>query len=87
MLFERMRFVEMLYEGLPDKTKVKTSRCVVGIEQNDLGVKILLADGTYETGDIVIGADGVHSSVWRFIQSDVLRDSPQLGPENDLIRE
>ncbi|KAF2416531.1 FAD/NAD(P)-binding domain-containing protein, partial [Tothia fuscella] len=63
MLFERMRFVEMLYENLPGQSRVKTCKYVVGVEQNKEGVKVQLDDGTCKRGDIVIGADSVHSFV------------------------
>jgi 2-polyprenyl-6-methoxyphenol hydroxylase-like FAD-dependent oxidoreductase len=63
MVFERARFIEMLYENLSEKSKIKTSRCVIGVEQDENGVKVQVNDGTYVTGDIVIGADGVHSFI------------------------
>jgi 2-polyprenyl-6-methoxyphenol hydroxylase-like FAD-dependent oxidoreductase len=63
MMFERMRFIEMLYEKLPFQSKVKTSKAVIAIEQDDTGIKVVLADGTCEIGEIVIGADGVQSFV------------------------
>jgi 2-polyprenyl-6-methoxyphenol hydroxylase-like FAD-dependent oxidoreductase len=63
MMFERMKFIEMLYGTLADKSKVKRSKDVVAIEQNDNGVLVRLADGTIEKGDIAIGADGVNSHV------------------------
>jgi 2-polyprenyl-6-methoxyphenol hydroxylase-like FAD-dependent oxidoreductase len=63
MMFERMKFIEMLYDTLADKSKVKRSKDVVAIEQNDNGVLVRLADGTIEKGDIAIGADGVNSHV------------------------
>jgi 2-polyprenyl-6-methoxyphenol hydroxylase-like FAD-dependent oxidoreductase len=72
MLFERMKLIEMLYEQLPNKSKVKTSKSVITIEQDDTEVKVVLEDGTCETGDVVIGADGVHSFV-----RDQMQDDPE----------
>jgi 2-polyprenyl-6-methoxyphenol hydroxylase-like FAD-dependent oxidoreductase len=36
---------------------------VVGMEQNDESVTAILADGTRETGTLLIAADGIHSSL------------------------
>jgi 2-polyprenyl-6-methoxyphenol hydroxylase-like FAD-dependent oxidoreductase len=36
---------------------------VVGVEQDDASATVLLADGSRSSGDLVIGADGVHSIV------------------------
>jgi 2-polyprenyl-6-methoxyphenol hydroxylase-like FAD-dependent oxidoreductase len=48
-----MHFVEMMYDTQPNKSKAKVGKCV----------RVKLDDGTFEAGDIVIGADGAHSSV------------------------
>jgi 2-polyprenyl-6-methoxyphenol hydroxylase-like FAD-dependent oxidoreductase len=61
--------LEILYETLPDKTKVKTGANVVDIIDSDDSVEVIMKDGSVEKGDLVIGADGVHSLVrslmWR----------------------
>ncbi|OOQ83533.1 FAD binding domain protein [Penicillium brasilianum] len=68
-VLERRRFLEILYEQLPDKSKVRTKSGVVDIIDRLDGVKVVLEDGTAEEGDLVIGCDGVHSTVrslmWR----------------------
>jgi 2-polyprenyl-6-methoxyphenol hydroxylase-like FAD-dependent oxidoreductase len=73
MMFERMKFVQMLFETLQNKGKVKTGQRIIGIEQDNQGVRVRLEDGTIEHGDIVVGADGVHSWVrevmWEHINS------------------
>ncbi|KAJ5765405.1 hypothetical protein N7520_004964 [Penicillium odoratum] len=68
-VLERRRFLEILYERLPDKSKVRTKAGVVDIIDRVDGVKVVLEDGSVEEGDLVIGCDGVHSAVrslmWR----------------------
>lgn len=58
-----------MYEQLPDKSKVRVGTRVVDVLDSDDGVKVILADGSTEEGDLVIGCDGVHSIVrslmWR----------------------
>ena len=36
------------------------------IEEEQSSVRVLFSDGTFATGDVVVGADGVHSQgqVW-----------------------
>jgi 2-polyprenyl-6-methoxyphenol hydroxylase-like FAD-dependent oxidoreductase len=63
MLFERREFIEMLYNTLPGKSRVRTGQNITSIHQDDNGVEVHLANGQAERGDIVIGADGVYSYV------------------------
>ncbi|MFB8004672.1 FAD-dependent monooxygenase [Nocardia sp. NPDC056000] len=42
---------------------VRTGAEVVSFEQNDTGVTVRLADGSTDTGDVLIGADGINSAV------------------------
>jgi len=50
--------IELLGEGT-----VKMGSEVVGVEQDDDGATVLLADGSRSTGDLVIACDGIHSVV------------------------
>jgi 2-polyprenyl-6-methoxyphenol hydroxylase-like FAD-dependent oxidoreductase len=52
-----------MYHNFPAKEKILTSKRCVDIESNADSVKVTTADGSVYTGDIVIGADGVHSTV------------------------
>ncbi|CAL8575779.1 hypothetical protein XPA_001683 [Xanthoria parietina] len=63
MLLERRGYLEVLWQNLPDKSKVLFNKKVADIVEDDDGVEVFLSDGTSERGDIVIGADGVHSTV------------------------
>lgn len=68
-VLERRRFLEILYENTPDKSKIRSGTAVVDVIDHDKGVKVILADGSVEDGDLVLGCDGVHSNVrnmmWR----------------------
>lgn len=64
MLFHRAKLLELLWENLPDKeAKVKVNKKVTSVVSNSDGVVVACADGTFESGSIVIGCDGVHSTV------------------------
>jgi FAD dependent monooxygenase len=58
-----------LYTTLPDKSKVLTSKDVTTITPNDAKVSVTTAAGEEFQGNLVVGADGVHSltrrEMWR----------------------
>jgi 2-polyprenyl-6-methoxyphenol hydroxylase-like FAD-dependent oxidoreductase len=63
-----------MYEAIPNKSKLLTNRKVEKIEEDQHGVKVTTTDGSVYEGDIVIGADGVWSSVrehmWKEMEKD-----------------
>ncbi|KAI9684598.1 MAG: hypothetical protein M1822_005686 [Bathelium mastoideum] len=56
-----------MYDGLSDKSVIKPGSEVVDIIDSEDSVKAVLADGTHEEGDLVLGVDGVHSLVRRLM--------------------
>ncbi|KAK2877272.1 hypothetical protein FQN49_001277 [Arthroderma sp. PD_2] len=66
---ERRQFLEVLYTKLADKSKIHVNKKVASINSDESGVTVLTADGTTYQCDLVVGADGVHSTVrseiWR----------------------
>jgi FAD-dependent urate hydroxylase len=63
----RRRLLERLAEGLSPAT-VQYGRACTQVAQEDAHVRIVFADGSSETGDLLIGADGrssvVRDTVW-----------------------
>lgn len=60
---DRQLFLRLLYDHLPDKSKVlERARVEQVIEEGDV-VRVVLSDGTQHIGDVVVGADGVHSKM------------------------
>lgn len=59
-----------MYGCLKDKKKVLINKRVAKIDMSDTGVKVTTTDGDTFSGDILVGADGVHSVVreamWRY---------------------
>ena len=53
------------------------------IDHTDSGVRVFLSDGTVEEGDIVIGADGVHSAIRDQMWSYANNAEPNAIPESD----
>jgi 2-polyprenyl-6-methoxyphenol hydroxylase-like FAD-dependent oxidoreductase len=66
-LLERREFLSILCDGLPDKSPIKTSSGVRRIKQLAGGVEVTLSNSDVECGDIVIGCDGVYSTVRSFM--------------------
>ena len=83
-MYHRTDLLRILYEGLPEyDKKVRTGCNVDSIQQDSESAMVVLEDGTKETGDIVIGADGVHSRVREFIWEHA-RKSQKNGDAEEL---
>ncbi|KAE8355657.1 flavo protein monooxygenase [Aspergillus coremiiformis] len=63
MFLERRQILEVLYSTLKHQSAVLTHKEVVCIEQTTGHVRVTTKDGSTYHGDIVVGADGVHSTV------------------------
>lgn len=69
--------IEILYDKIKDKTKVLTSQRVQTIDNNDSGVTVHTLAGQKFTGSIVIGADGIHSTV----RQEMWKEAQRLDPK------
>lgn len=61
--------LQALFQNINDKSKIRTNKKVVDITLHASSVEARTKDGDMFTGDILVGADGIHSSVrkemWR----------------------
>lgn len=57
--------VDLLADGLLDELPVRYGDTITSFAEHDDGVTVRFSDGTIETFDLVLGADGVHSTVRR----------------------
>ncbi|GAA2724603.1 FAD-dependent oxidoreductase [Actinocorallia aurantiaca] len=60
----RRRLIRLLTDGLPDGA-VSFGRACTGLAYDEGGVRLDFADGSSETGDVLVGADGHRSAVRR----------------------
>jgi 2-polyprenyl-6-methoxyphenol hydroxylase-like FAD-dependent oxidoreductase len=60
---ERRYVIEVLYGHIQDKSKVLTQKRIMTINITEFGVRVVTKDGSTYEGDIIIGADGVNSTV------------------------
>lgn len=65
IFMDRQMLIRILYENLKDKSRVLASIKVSRVEQGSNGVKVETKDGPNYTGEILVGADGIHSAVRR----------------------
>ena len=63
VFLDRRMLIQILYDKIGDKSKVLTSERVVAIENSLSHVTVTTQTGNSYTGDIVVGADGIHSTV------------------------
>jgi FAD dependent monooxygenase len=80
---ERRLALEILYENLPDKSKIVTGKRVKSVNETEDGVRVTFQDGSFEEGDIVVGADGVHSIVRNAMWEMASKLSPELIPSSE----
>ncbi|USG66430.1 FAD-dependent monooxygenase [Brevibacillus ruminantium] len=60
---ERGMLLELLLCALGQEQIIHTGKTYRRFEQNDSGVKVWFEDGSTEEGDLLVGADGVHSNI------------------------
>ncbi|KAF7592167.1 hypothetical protein BBP40_000654 [Aspergillus hancockii] len=68
-ILERRQLLEALYTELRDKSRVHVSKQVSSVQSTASGVSVVTTDGSIYDGDLVVGADGIHS----FVRSEMWR--------------
>jgi 2-polyprenyl-6-methoxyphenol hydroxylase-like FAD-dependent oxidoreductase len=79
MVINRRDIVQVLYEAVQEQVSVRFGTTIESICQSDDGVAVTFEDGTTESFDILIGADGIHSSVRRLSFGEEERFAVHLG--------
>nr|QBA88952.1 hypothetical protein PM-122-9-1376 [Penicillium brasilianum] len=66
---DRQKVLETLYERYPHKSNVLVNKKVMNVRLSGKGVSVVTEDGSAYDGDLVVGADGIHSRIrsemWR----------------------
>lgn len=69
MFLDRQMLLQVLYDNIKDKSKILTNKRVVKVELDEDSVRAVTTDNSVFQGDIIIGADGIHSTIrdemWR----------------------
>lgn len=84
MIFlDRQAVLQVLYDNINHKTRVRTSQKVVSVQHKDEGVVVKTSDGNSYEGDLVIGADGIHSVVRTEMWRTANEESPGYIPVDE----
>ncbi|KAG4432820.1 hypothetical protein IFR05_011685 [Cadophora sp. M221] len=73
---QRRDLLRVLSDGITDKSKIHLSKRVTKIDHTDTEVLVHCKDGSIYSGEIVVGADGVHSIVKSLMQDHINRSTP-----------
>jgi 2-polyprenyl-6-methoxyphenol hydroxylase-like FAD-dependent oxidoreductase len=65
LFFDRQWLLKVLYDCVQQKDRILVNQRVETIKPTETGVEVVTASGQTFTGDVVIGADGIHSTVRR----------------------
>ncbi|PMD35736.1 FAD/NAD(P)-binding domain-containing protein [Hyaloscypha variabilis F] len=80
---ERRRFLASLYEQLEDKSRILLEKKVVEIKHEGNEVVARCQDGSEFRGDLVVGADGIHSRT----RVEMQRYAEETGPRGLMDRD
>ncbi|KAB8268882.1 hypothetical protein BDV30DRAFT_230298 [Aspergillus minisclerotigenes] len=76
VFFERRMLIQILYDKIQDKSKVLTSQRVQIVHTSQSHVTVTTKDGKFYKGDIIVGADGIHSTVRRQMWEEARKMNP-----------
>ncbi|KAB8200496.1 hypothetical protein BDV34DRAFT_232212 [Aspergillus parasiticus] len=76
VFFERRMLIQILYDKIQDKSKVLTSQRVQTVYISQSHVTVTTKEGQSYKGDIVVGADGIHSMVRRQMWEEARKTDP-----------
>jgi len=79
MALMRWSLEEALYEALAGQVEVRFGRWLVAVKPGEQAVEVTFNDGTTESFDLLIGADGVHSATRALVFGPEARFSRDLG--------
>ncbi|KAJ0417975.1 hypothetical protein BJY00DRAFT_303093 [Aspergillus carlsbadensis] len=79
----RRELLEVMHDCISDKSKLLTQKKVQSVRQFEDGIEVTTTDGSVYRGDILIGADGVHSQV----RKEMVRHATEQGVAQEYAEE
>ncbi|KAH9228284.1 hypothetical protein K456DRAFT_1926221 [Colletotrichum gloeosporioides 23] len=83
IFIDRQMLLQVLYDNLKQKNKVNPSKRVNKIDLSEKGVTVYTTDGSIYEGDIVVGADGIHSTVRSEMWRIGIKETPGYFPHDE----
>ncbi|KAG0312829.1 hypothetical protein BGZ97_010806 [Linnemannia gamsii] len=80
ILFARPELSDMLFKKIPSN-RIHLSKKIVSFDQNQDSVTLTFEDNTTVQGDILVGADGAHSSVRKHLFKTLLKQGELPMPD------
>lgn len=68
--------IQILYDKIQDKSKILTSQRVATVQQSPSSATVITENGRSFTGDMVVGADGIHSKVRQQMWQEAQKADP-----------
>lgn len=69
----------VLFDALPETIDIRFGETIAAIDKSDTSIRTMLASGTVETADLLVGADGIHSRIRGMVFAPENRFSRYLG--------
>ncbi|KAG0376825.1 hypothetical protein BGX24_007168 [Mortierella sp. AD032] len=80
ILFARPNLYDLLFKRIPSH-KIHMCKKMISFDQDHQGVRVHFEDGTVAQGDVLVGADGAHSSVREHLYASL--EDQGLLPKDD----
>lgn len=75
--------IQILYDHIQQKDKILTSQRVVSIENHPWHVSVTTKTGETFTGSILVGGDGIHSTVRQEMWKEAQTEDPGYFDPNE----
>lgn len=86
LFFDRQRLLQILYEQIKRKDRVIVQSRIESIKHLENSVRVQTIDGKTYEGDMVVGADGVHSAVRQEMRRLADKERPGCLPSGEEDR-
>ncbi|KAI9923864.1 hypothetical protein ASPWEDRAFT_38644 [Aspergillus wentii DTO 134E9] len=81
IFMERCEALRILQSHISDQSKLHAHNAVTAYEETTDGIIVTTADGITHRGDVLIGADGIHSRVRQLMAEHISLDNPARSQE------
>ncbi|EHK47137.1 uncharacterized protein TrAtP1_010212 [Trichoderma atroviride] len=81
ILVERRFMLNCIYNQIGDKSRVHTQTCVATFTETEDGVEVVTDKGETFRGDLLLGADGIHSTIRKLMADKIAITNPASSKE------